>query len=92
MAEPSQYIFSPKEVAESLIKRQGLHEGLWSLYFEFGLGAGNLNMPGSSDVVPTALIPVIKMGLIRAKEINNLTADAAIVNPLRTKKTRKTGH
>ena len=42
MAEVKTYVFDYKEVAEALIKQQGIHEGLWGVYMEFGIGAANI--------------------------------------------------
>jgi len=67
-------------VAEALVRYNDLHEGLWGLYIEFGLGAANLaSEPG--DLLPAAIIPVKKIGLQRFNEPNNLTVDAAEANP-----------
>ena len=79
MAETKQIAFTHKEVVEALLKQQGIHEGIWSLYVEFGLGAANV---GQSDdnLLPTAIIPVVKIGLQKADKVNNLSVDAAQVN------------
>jgi len=63
-----------------LIRYNDLHEGLWGLYIEFGLAAANMGQ-GPGDILPTAIIPVKKIGLQRFKETNNLTVDAAEANP-----------
>ncbi len=87
MAQAQNYIFSFQEIAEALIKRQDIHEGLWGIYFEFGLTAANLGKePMSKDLVPAAIIPVVKVGIQRFKAENNLTVDASKVNPRKAKK------
>jgi hypothetical protein len=49
------------------------------------LGAANVGSePG--DLLPSAIIPVKKIGLQRFGEPNNLTVDAAEVNPLKKTK------
>jgi hypothetical protein len=73
-------------VVEALIRYNDLHEGLWGIYIEFGLGAANLGQ-GPEDILPAAIVPVKKIGLQRFDEPNNLTVDAAEANP--PKKTRK---
>ena len=85
MAEINQYAFSFKEVAESLIKQQGLHEGIWGIYVEFGLSAGNIKDP-AGQTLPAAIIPIVKLGLQRFEADNPLAVDAAEVNPARKKK------
>ena len=83
MAEAkSSFIFSHKEVAEALVKQQDLHHGIWGLYIEFGIGATNIKQPGSEDLTPAAIVPVVKVGIQKFEEENNLTVDAAKVNPL----------
>jgi hypothetical protein len=86
MPETKSITFTHKEVVEALIRYNDLHEGLWGLVIEFGLGAANVGSePG--DLLPAAIVPVKKIGLQRFDEPNNLTIDAAEANPLkRTKK------
>jgi hypothetical protein len=93
MAEADMYKFSHKEVVEALIKQQGIHDGLWSLYIEFGIAAANMNMalqpagqaiaaPSDADALtPAAIVPVVSIGLIRSANLNRLTVDAGEVNP-----------
>ena len=81
MAEAvTRFTFSHKELVEVLIKHQGLHEGLWMLYVEFGLGAVNAG-PTDDEILPTAVVPIQKIGLQKGEKENNLTVDAAKVNP-----------
>ena len=80
MAEVDRFTFSHKEVVEALIRKQSLHEGLWGLYVEFGIGAANAG-PNKDDLNPTAIVPVLKIGLVRVSEKSNLSVDAGEVNP-----------
>lgn len=77
--EISQVAFTHKEVAEVLVRHHGLKEGIWGLYVEFGLGAGNIGPP--NELVPTAVVPVLKIGLQRFPQVTNLSVDAATINP-----------
>lgn len=89
MAEPGQIIFSYKEVATALLKQHGIHEGLWGVYVKFGLKGANI---GESDdaLMPAAIIPVLQMGLQKFDKLNNLSVDAAKVNPKpRTRRKKK---
>lgn len=88
MAEPTQYLFSYKEVAEILIKHQGIHEGLWCVYFKFGINAANASF-NSNEFLPTAIVPVLEMGIQKTEKDNNLSVDAAIVNPMKPQKKSK---
>jgi hypothetical protein len=82
MAEPRQITFSYQEVAELLVRHQDIHEGLWGVYFELGLGAANINPAPDANAVPTALVPLQRMGIQKFdEEVKGLTVDAAAVNP-----------
>lgn len=80
MAEPTQYMFTHKEVVEILVKQQGLHEGLWSLSVEFGINAV-ITGPNDDQLYPTAMVPVIRFGIQKSEKMNNISVDAALVNP-----------
>ena len=45
-----------------------------------GIGAANAGA-SATDLRPTALVPVVEIGLQRFDDLNNLSVDAAIVNP-----------
>jgi hypothetical protein len=80
MAQASQYSFEFKELAELMVKKLDLHEGLWAISVEFGIGASNIG-PSPTELRPSAIIPIVKIGLIQATESTNLAVDAAQVNP-----------
>jgi hypothetical protein len=80
MADISKYTFGYKEVVEALIKKQDLHEGVWALDVNFGLRATNFGT-SESDLAPTAIIPVLGIGLTKQDRENNVSVDAAKVNP-----------
>jgi hypothetical protein len=82
MAEVQNYIFTLKEIAGALVKEQGIHEGLWAIYVEFGIGAGHIPAgPNTQEIMPAAVVPIVKMGIQRAEQPTPLTVDAAEVNP-----------
>jgi hypothetical protein len=80
MAETTQIMFSFKEVAEALIKKQGIHDGVWGIFVRFGIQATNAG-PDKSQLLPTAIVPIIELGLQKFDEENNLAVDASKVNP-----------
>ncbi len=80
MAENTQIFFTPKEIVTALLKQQGIHEGLWSLAVRFGIQAMNVGT-GPDDLLPAAIVPVGGIGIQKAEAPNNLTVDAAVVNP-----------
>lgn len=82
MPETRQVTFTYQELAEILVKQQGFHEGLWGVYFELGIGGGNVPGP-DGDFVPAAVVPMQRMGIQKFdEEIQGLTVDAAVLNPL----------
>jgi len=83
MAEQQeQYRFTHKEVVEALIKQQGLHEGIWMLAVQFGIGGVNVQNPETKDEpVPAALVPIVSIGLQKKSKLNLLALDASVVNP-----------
>lgn len=82
MAEISQFTFDLREVIQALIVKQNLHEGIWTIGVEFGMGAGNVGV-SQEEVFPSAFVQVKKLGLIRAPEEGALALDAAKINPFR---------
>ena len=87
MAEANQILYPFKELAALMVKDQNLHEGYWGIYVRFGITAANAG-PNDNELKPTALVPIIELGLQKFEEINNLSVDAAEVNPA-PKKTKK---
>jgi hypothetical protein len=80
MAEARLITYSFKDLAALMVKDQGIHEGLWGVYVRFGIGAANAGA-SDADLKPTAMVPVVDIGLQKFDELNNLSVDAARVNP-----------
>jgi len=80
MAEVSQLTFTFKEVVEALLKKQGIHEGIWALFVRFGIKGANIGET-DADIKPTAVIPILQIGLQQFEKETNISVDAAKVNP-----------
>jgi hypothetical protein len=82
MATASQYLLSPRELTEAIIKTANVHEGKWALMVTFGFGALNTGAM-ETEVFPTGLVAVQKVGiqLAEADAPAALVVDAAEVNP-----------
>ena len=80
MSESQNITFTHAQVAEALIKYHNIHEGLWGLYVEFGIAGSNAG-PSPDNINPAAIVPILKIGLQKFAKPNNMTADAAVVNP-----------
>jgi len=93
MAESKAIIFNFKEIAEALVKKQGIHEGIWGIYVEFGISAANINASDDPDkqktLLPAAIIPVLKFGIQPFADETNLSVDASKVNPVPTASKKK---
>ncbi len=76
-----QFVFSHQELVEALIQKQGLHDGIWALYVEFGIAAANVQNPVTNDVSPAAIVPIVKIGLQKTDQVTPIAVDAAKVNP-----------
>lgn len=76
MAEVNQYVFDFKEVVTALLRKQGIHEGIWGIYVEFGLTAASAGQT-DEQLLPTAIIPIRKIGIQRVEKETNLAVDAS---------------
>jgi len=82
MPETKNYLWNYQELAEILVKKADVHEGYWGIYFEFTLlGANVPTMPDQSIVLPASVVFVQRTGIQRFDKPNNLTVDAAKINP-----------
>ena len=79
MAEATQIIYSFREIARLMVQEQGITEGYWGIYVRFGIKAINAG-ESDNDLRPTAIVPVVELGLQKFPELNNLSVDAAEVN------------
>lgn len=84
MAETTQIMFNHKELVEMMIKKTDQHEGIWALSVRFGMNATNFGISSDgSDILPTAIIPVVEIGINRVDKESNIAVDASRVNPKR---------
>lgn len=74
------YLFEPKEIVEMLIKKQGLHEGIWGLLVQFKFGAANTGA-SENEIYPTSFAAITTIGLQPFPGESNIALDAAKVNP-----------
>ncbi len=75
-------MFTHKELVELMLKKQNIHDGVWMLSVRFGMQATNFGAAADgSDVLPTALIPVVAIGIHRTDKVSNVAVDASVVNP-----------
>ena len=73
--------FHLRDVATALVHLAELHEGLWQIQMVFGNSAANLNL--NEHLMPCAITAVAGLQLARVEEVDELTVDAAVVNPHR---------
>ena len=83
MAEVAQYQFNFKELAELLVKRQDLHEGVWAVGFNLNLVAGTMG-PTPEQSFPSAMVQIASAILTRVEDGQPMppsAVDAAVFNP-----------
>jgi hypothetical protein len=94
---PEVVMFDFKEIVTEMVRKKNLHEGFWALYVEFGLTAATMGFRNADDpnspkglddgqpeiMLPTAIIPIKKIGLVRAPMETTISVDASVVNPKR---------
>jgi len=80
MPEANQIAYSFKELAALMIRDRSIHEGYWGVFVRFGITATNFGA-SEADIRPAAIVPIVELGLQRFEELNNLSVDAAKVNP-----------
>jgi len=69
-----------REIAELLVRHQGLHEGLYDLAIEFQIAVGGVG-PSPESILPGAMVGVKRIGLKQAALLGPTTVDASIINP-----------
>jgi hypothetical protein len=82
MPETKQHTFNLTELTTVILRELDIHEGIWGPFFEFGFGAANIaTSPDGKSFVPASMSFVKSVGVQRFETPNNLTVDAAQVNP-----------
>ena len=71
--------FHLQDVAIALLKLANVHEGLWQIQVMFANSATNINLNG--HLTPSAITSVAGIQLGRVEQADELTVDAAVVNP-----------
>jgi hypothetical protein len=80
MPQPRQIVYNPMELAEVMIKDNGIHEGHWYVCIGFQSNGGNFAFGGTP--YPGLLTVVPEIGIQRSLEPTPLTVDAGAVNPI----------
>ena len=72
-------IFEFREIVEMMLRRENIREGKWVLAIEFGIGAGNIAEPGTTEARPAAFVPILNIGILRndKTELDSLSVDAS---------------
>lgn len=71
----------PIELTTLLIRHYGIHWGLWTLHVRFHTSDHNYVAPEMEAVYPAVIVGVRSIGLRPVKVADELTVDAAAVNP-----------
>jgi hypothetical protein len=86
MAEINIIEFEYKDVAKALIQYHKITEGHWGVALKLGIQGANISIGEKKDLIPVAIVPILKIGLQRFDEPNNLTVDASKIKPRKTAK------
>jgi hypothetical protein len=81
MPETKNFVFDHRELAEILVKKLDIHEGVWGIYLEFTNAGANMPTTSPDTFTPAIINFVNKVGIQRFDRPSNLTVDAAVVNP-----------
>lgn len=81
MAEATQITFKHTELVELMLKKQGIHEGIWGLFVNFGFSATNIG-PSDTDLSPAGIVGILAIGLQRFDKESTIAVDAEKVNPV----------
>jgi hypothetical protein len=82
MPEPEHVTFTHRDIAELLVRKAGINEGFWGLLLQFGIAGANLQDP-QGQVMPAAIVPVLKIGIQKFDQPSSLTVDASKLGPKR---------
>jgi len=80
MPETTDIMFSLRELAEILVRKQGIHEGFWGISLNFNFAA-TMMAKNPTELYPTAIAQVAGIGLHKFEAESNIAVDAAKVNP-----------
>lgn len=71
-----------RQIAELLVKQNGLHDGMYDVAIEFQMAVGPvaIGAPGTS-ALPGAIVAVNRIGLVKTDVQGAWTVNAADVNP-----------
>lgn len=82
MAEITQLFYSHQELVIAMLKDRNIHEGHWILIVNFGFAAMNAGQDeAGTDVSPTAMVGVNKIGIQQIPDPTPFSVDASIANP-----------
>ena len=77
MAEPTQIVFSHKEIVELMLRKQNIHHCIWGMFIKFGIQGTNIGLTGT-DMMPAAVVPVLEIGLQKFEAESNASVDRLV--------------
>jgi hypothetical protein len=76
MPEASQVEYKLKELAQLMVRDQGITKGHWMILIRFAQTAGNLEL-SSSDLAPVVINRIESIGIQRVPAANQISVDAS---------------
>jgi hypothetical protein len=80
--ERPKHIVEYKEIAELLLRKHNIHEGVWGVFIEFKFAGINTKDP-SGNILPAAIVGVQSIGITPFPQESPIAFDAAKLNPLK---------
>ena len=72
--------YALNDLAEILVRHEGIHEGLYDLTVEFQFAVGAVG-PAPESLLPGAMVGISRIGIVQSPQAGPNTVDAAKVNP-----------
>lgn len=78
-------LLEPLQLTTFLIRHFRIHQGLWTLQVVFRTSGHNFVAAGDTAAFPSVVASVVGIGLRPVEVADELTVDAAAVNPARAR-------
>lgn len=85
MSDQDRHVLTHAELVTAILRQKNVHDGLWMLLAEFGIAGMNIG-PSKSELSPAAVVPILKIGIVRVDDKHdlvgsNIVVDAAAAHP-----------
>lgn len=78
--EKQKYPLPYKELVGYMLKKHGIHNGIWGVYASFQFAAANAKDP-TGEVLPGSVAAIKEIGISPYQDESSIAFDAAKLNP-----------